>query len=137
MDLIATENGVIPARGTARAENRAVIFFHSGEGKPLPCYTTARSSTAASTPLRLSHPGGVVDFECRGELSSFWDNFSDKSYEIVRGERYHSVVPLTGEALTEFNVNGVELPVSTLKRGNRGLGSSGRGPAEVISLETE
>ena len=133
VDLLVTEDLIVPAWSTARAEHRAVVFFQSSggstEGEPLPCYTTARSSTAASTPLRLSHPGGVVDFEFRGELSSFWDDFSDQEYKVRRGERYHSVVPLTSEPLTGFFVNDKEIAVSTIRRGGRGIGSSGQGSA--------
>ena len=47
-----------------------------------------RSSYGLDTPLRLANCVGIIDSPYRGEITAVFDNISDQSFTISKGERF-------------------------------------------------
>jgi len=94
----------------------------------IPCgfYLYPRSSTGSKTPLRLANSVGVIDSGYRGNCIAVFDNNSDDSYNITRGDRLvqicagnllHPIYPIIVDTVEELGSS---------SRGSGGFGSTGR-----------
>ncbi len=94
----------------------------------IPCgfYLYSRSSTGTKTPLRLANNVGVIDSGYRGNCLAVFDNNSDQSYCINKGDRLVQIC--AGNLLYPIYpviVNTVD-ELGTTERGSDGFGSTGR-----------
>lgn len=94
----------------------------------IPCgfYMYPRSSTGTKTPLRLANSVGVIDAGYRGNCIAAFDNNSDQSYYINKGDRLvqvcsgnltYPIYPVIVDSLEQLG---------TSCRGSGGFGSTGR-----------
>lgn len=94
----------------------------------IPCgfYMYPRSSTGTKTPLRLANSVGVIDAGYRGNCIAAFDNNSDQSYHINKGDRLvqicsgnltYPIYPIIVDTLEELG---------STYRGLGGFGSTGR-----------
>lgn len=85
-------------------------------------FIALRSSTGATTPLRLSNSLGIIDSDYRGEIGMILDNLSPGDYTIKKGQRLCQCYLAHG-TITSF----VEVDkLSDTERGADGFGSTGR-----------
>jgi len=80
-----------------------------------------RSSIGAKTPLRLSNSVGVIDSGYRGEVRALYDNISDESYQIHKGDRIAQMLVMPSY---RFKANIVD-SLEDSDRGEAGFGSTG------------
>lgn len=93
---------------------------------PVSYYLYPRSSTGTKTPLRLANSVGIIDSGYRGTIISAFDNISDKSFEIVKGNRLVQICPpeLSNYIMHIIIVDSEE-ELGLTERGNGGFGSTG------------
>ena len=94
----------------------------------IPCgfYLYPRSSTGSKTPLRLANSVGVIDSGYRGNCIAVFDNNTDDSYNITRGDRLVQIC--AGNLLHPIYPIIVDTPeeLGSSSRGSGGFGSTGR-----------
>jgi dUTP pyrophosphatase len=108
------------------------MYFNDGQSTlqmPSGFHVYPRSSTGASTPLRLANSVGIIDSGYRGELMGIFDNHSSSEYNIARFQRVlqicapnltYPIFPILVDNLTALDAH-----VDTNERGAGGLGSTG------------
>ena len=108
------------------------MYFNDGQSSlqmPSGFHVYPRSSTGASTPLRLANSVGIIDSGYRGELMGIFDNHSSGEYNIARFQRVlqicapnltYPIFPILVDNLTALDAH-----VDTNERGAGGLGSTG------------
>ena len=108
------------------------MYFNDGQSSlqmPSGFHVYPRSSTGASTPLRLANSVGIIDSGYRGELMGIFDNHSSSEYNIARFQRVlqicapnltYPIFPILVDNLTALDAH-----VDTNERGAGGLGSTG------------
>tara|TARA_B100000401_G_C52789386_1_gene712588 strand:- start:989 stop:1459 length:471 start_codon:yes stop_codon:yes gene_type:complete len=121
-DLFMPEEIVVPAK--ARSFKLGTKVKASAyKNKILSSYEIwPRSSMGGKTPLRLCNSIGLVDREYTGELFLCVDNISDHDWIIKKNDRLVQLVGPCHEMIEMELVTELE----TTKRGENGLGSSGR-----------
>ena len=101
---------------------KTAMYYNS-----VPCgfYLYPRSSTGTKTPLRLANSVGVIDSGYRGDCIAAFDNNSENSYNIDKGDRLvqicsgnlmYPIYPIIVDDLEELG---------TTLRGSGGFGSTG------------
>lgn len=108
------------------------MYFNDGQSSfqmPSGFHVYPRSSTGASTPLRLANSVGIIDSGYRGELMGIFDNHSSSEYIITRFQR---VLQICAPNLTYpifpilvDNLSALDAHVDNNERGAGGLGSTG------------
>jgi dUTP pyrophosphatase len=108
------------------------MYFNDGQSSlqmPSGFHVYPRSSTGASTPLRLANSVGIIDSGYRGELMGIFDNHSSSEYNIARFQRVlqicapnltYPIFPILVDNLTALDAH-----VDNNERGAGGLGSTG------------
>lgn len=81
-----------------------------------------RSSYGANRSLRLSNCVGIIDSSYRGEVQGLFDNISDESEKIKKGERF-----MQGLIEKDIGIEWEEVDELTeTERGTGGFGSTGK-----------
>lgn len=111
---------------------RCSMYFNDGTSSlqtPSGFHVYPRSSTGASTPLRLANSVGIIDAGYRGELMGLFDNHSSSEYVI---EPYQRVLQICAPNLTYpifpvlvENISILDKYIHSNERGAGGLGSTG------------
>jgi dUTP pyrophosphatase len=110
---------------------RCAMYFNDGTSSTTPSgfHVYPRSSTGASTPLRLANSVGIIDAGYRGELMGLFDNHSASEYVI---EKYQRVLQICAPNLTYpiypvlvDNLSMLDIYIQSNDRGSGGLGSTG------------
>ena len=88
-------------------------------------YLYPRSSTGSRTPLRMANSVGIIDSGYRGRLQVYFDNISDDTFTITRGNRYVQICPPSLEYPVYVVVVDTLEELGTSQRGENGFGSTG------------
>ncbi|MEX0595158.1 MAG: hypothetical protein WD512_01580 [Candidatus Paceibacterota bacterium] len=126
------EQTVIGLSNKVKTAMKCAMYFNDGTSSlhtPSGFHVYPRSSTGASTPLRLANSVGIIDAGYRGELMGIFDNHSPCEYTI---EKYQRVLQICASNLTYpifpilvDNVDMLDKYVYSNDRGAGGLGSTG------------
>jgi len=135
VDIFTPVEQTVTASGFSHKVKTALkcaMYFNDGTSSlrvPSGFHMYPRSSTGASTPLRLSNSVGIIDSGYRGELMGLFDNISQNDYTI---EQYQRVLQICASNLTYpifpvlvDNVDMLDKYVYSNDRGSGGLGSTG------------
>lgn len=98
-----------------------------GVGVAVGYYMYPRSSTGTKTPLRLANSVGIIDSGYRGHYISVFDNISEETFKVEKGQRLVQICPpnMTYPMRVEIVANENDLSMNTL-RGEGGFGSTGK-----------
>ena len=90
-------------------------------------YMYPRSSTGTKSPLRLANSVGIIDSGYRGHYISVFDNISEETFKVEKGQRLVQICPpnMTYPMRVEIVANENDLSMNTL-RGEGGFGSTGK-----------
>lgn len=117
VDLFFVNDKEIPAKSTVLIDLELSCELKH-DNKYVSYYLYPRSSIY-KTPLRMSNNVGIIDSMYRNTIKVPVDNFSDKSYNISRGQRLFQLCNASLEPM-KINIGNV----SDSNRGS-GFGSSG------------
>jgi dUTP pyrophosphatase len=118
MDITSVVDGVIPSKGFMLFETGLAVEIPEGYEIQM----RAKSGLAAKHGVFILNGIGTIDQNFRGELKAILANFSDKPYEVKKGDKvaqlvlgkvHHAEIEETPEL---FNTD----------RGSNGFGSTGR-----------
>jgi dUTP pyrophosphatase len=130
-DLDVLAKTTVKINQEVKGEMRFVTFSDygsgSGSGMCVGYYMYPRSSTGTKTPLRLSNSVGIIDSGYRGHYISVFDNISEQTFKVERGQRLVQICPpnMTYPMRVEIVANENDLTMNTL-RGEGGFGSTGK-----------
>ena len=126
------EHRLIGLSNKVKTSMRCAMYFNDGTSSlqtPSGFHVYPRSSTGASTPLRLANSVGIIDAGYRGELMGLFDNHSSSEYVI---EPFQRVLQICAPNLTYpifpvlvENVSMLDKYIHSNERGAGGLGSTG------------
>lgn len=124
IDLYIPYSIFVPAKAIGFKINLGIRceLIDTQTGKNSSYFIFPRSSLSL-TPLRLSYSVGIIDAGFRGGPDFICDNLSDIDYYIERGTR---TIQICAPELKPIVINIVK-ELSIGSRGDKGLGSSGRG----------
>ena len=117
-DMYAMEDIEIPAHSIG-TPIKTGVHIQLPEGWV--AFILPRSSIGAKTPLRLSNSVGVIDSGYRGEVRALYDNISNESYQIHKGDRIAQMLVMPSY---RFKANVVD-SLEDSDRGEAGFGSTG------------
>ena len=117
-DMYAMEDVEIPAHSIG-TPIKTGVHIQLPEGWV--AFILPRSSIGAKTPLRLSNSAGVIDSGYRGEVRALYDNISNESYQIHKGDRIAQMLVMPSY---RFKANVVD-SLEDSDRGEAGFGSTG------------
>lgn len=118
-DLYALEDTDVPANSRGN-KIRTGVKIQLPEGWL--AMILPRSSMGTKTSLRLSNSVGLIDSGYRGELGVLYDNTSDQSYHITKGDRIAQLLIMPSY---RFQANVVDT-LEDSDRGETGFGDSGK-----------
>jgi len=84
------EQTVVGLSNKVKTAMKCAMYFNDGTSSlhvPSGFHMYPRSSTGASTPLRLANSVGIIDAGYRGELMGLFDNHSSSEYTIEKYQR--------------------------------------------------
>lgn len=81
-----------------------------------------RSSTAATTPIRLANSIGIIDEDYRGNIKLLLDNISSECITLEKGRRIAQIIL---PSLSHFTFQLTDT-ISSTARGDGGIGSTGK-----------
>lgn len=117
-DMYAMEDAEIPAHSNGTPVKTGV---HIQLPEGWVAFILPRSSIGAKTPLRLSNSAGVIDSGYRGEVRALYDNISNESYQIHKGDRIAQMLVMPSYRFKAIVVDSLE----DSDRGEAGFGSTG------------
>jgi dUTP pyrophosphatase len=118
MDITSVIDGVIPSKG--------FVLFKTGLAVEIPegyeIQMRAKSGLAAKHGVFILNGIGTIDQNYSGELKAILANFSDKPYEVKKGDKIAQLV------LSKVHHAEIEetLEIDPRDRASNGFGSTGR-----------
>jgi dUTP pyrophosphatase len=114
-DLYSAEQSVVPARGKALVKTDISIAIPEGT------YARIAPRSGLAWKHSIDTGAGVVDYDYRGAVGVILFNFSDKDFEVKKGDR---VAQMILERIATPPIMEVD-ELSDTKRGAGGFGSTG------------
>lgn len=126
-DLDVLAKTTVKINQEVKGEMRFITSLDNCESVAVGYYMYPRSSTGTKTPLRLANSVGIIDSGYRGHYISVFDNISEKTFNVEKGQRLVQLCPpnMTYPMRVEIVANDNDLNMNTL-RGEGGFGSTGK-----------
>ena len=125
-DLFLGESLHIPKKKFSLIHNHGIKCVMKFGEKNTAFYLYPRSSMGAKTPLRLSNSVGIIDSGYRGHIKAILDNNSDADFKANYDDRLLQICgPNIMYPIYPILVDNEE-KLGVTKRGDKGLGSSGK-----------